>query len=452
MNLRNRFSLQEALSIFSAESKVKPSLSSLQRPFFGNGGRQTRPLLVLFSCIFSLFFVAAIHWGGILSRRRSPKGNPRHSAAAAPPSLHDYPEIYVANSPPFNHLQSYNVAVKERHPVQAGGTFVDGGNVPTQTEVVSPGGFGAFEEPVLRLIVLTMDRVASLRRLLKSLELAEYQGDRIDLDIWIDRRASNDEADGTMAAMVGAARECKWPYGVRSIHKRVQSAGLYEQWIYTWNVTEKSTETALILEDDLEVSRYFYKWLKKARRSYANDPAVGAFTLQRGELRPRQIRGVASGKLRMDETKHPVYKYRLLGTWGFAPEKHAWLEFRAWYKEMRLLEAKPYVANLMTTDWYKAQEKGKAVASTMWSAWWIKFADERGRFTVYANLPGSTTLASNYREGGMHYSDKPRKADFPVFNGPESDMRFPETPVYLDWDGRPISIDDGTVKFRRSPS
>lgn len=407
---------------------------------------------LLFSALISLVIViAVVAFSGVLS---PPKWRPRTMSAApakAQPSLHDYPQLFVANSSPFNHAASYSAAVRRRGPSgRSSNTFAGGAKIPTQTEVVSTVGIGAMEEPVLRLIVLTMDREESLRRLLQSLQRVNYDGDRVDLDVWIDRSSGSDEADETMSAMVGAARDCKWDHGVRSIHKRMENAGLYEQWIYTWNVTEQSTETALILEDDLEVSPQFYKWLKQARNLYAVDPAVGAFTLQRGELRPRQIPGVASGKLRVDESEHPVYKYRLLGTWGFAPEKKIWLEFRAWYEEMRVMEAKPYVAKLMTTDWYKAQEKGKKVASTMWSAWWIKFADEKGYFTVYANLPGGTTLASNYREGGMHYSDKPRKADFPVFKGSEADMKFPESPVYLDWDGRPITVGDGTVKFRRS--
>lgn len=412
--------------IFSAESKPKPSLSSLKYPF---GDQQLRMMRILAlmgaSCVTVLYIVYCTV--GRHPSLESPVDIPRG------PSLSDYPEVYVADSKPFND----DLNVGGEHSAVAKSLPVGDSRVRALSQDAIPDGLDQSIPPHLRIIVLTMDREASLRRLLRSLESADYAGDRVDLDIWIDRGSSTAEAEKTMASMVGASLERNWKHGVRTVHNRTENAGLYEQWIYTWNVTESTTEACVILEDDLEVSPSFYLWLREARKQYASDPSVAAFTLQRAELRPRQVRGVASGKLNVD-SKFPVFKYRLLGTWGFAPEKRAWLEFRTWYEEMRSTGARPYVDNLMTTSWYKSQEKGGPVAKTMWSQWFIKFADVNDYFTVYANLPDKSTLASNYREGGMHYSDKPRRADFPVFKGDVKSLVFPEDPIYLDWDGREL--------------
>jgi hypothetical protein len=308
-----------------------------------------------------------------------------------------------------------------------------------------PHGIDPAVEPVLRIIVLTMDRPASLKRLLVSLTEADYEGDRVDLDIWIDRANDTDIAENIIQSMASTARECHWPFGVRTIHKREHNAGLYEQWIYSWNVTDESTETAVILEDDLQVSPFFYVWLKRARVHYHLDPSVAAFTLQRGELRPRRPKDAPWTKLSVDQ-KHHVFKYKLLGTWGFAPQKAAWLDFRAWFEEMRQVGAKPYVRDLITTQWYREQEAkaGGDYAPSMWSQWFIMFTDVKHYYTVYANIVDGTTLASNWREDGLHYESKEvrRGADFPVFRGPASKLSFPETLINLDWDGTEVDPED----------
>jgi hypothetical protein len=442
--VRNRQTMAESVSapLFSAESKPKPSLSALKKSLSEPRTRTMRIAALLCASVSSLlyvmFFAGKRQNSDLLGRSVSTKG----------PSLADYPEVYVADSPPFKNLIGNNgVQFKSSRAAVSADA-----RVPAESESTVAPGIDETGDPELRVIVLTMDREPSLRRLLASLTAADFEGDRVDLDIWIDRASTSDEAGETLALMANTARTVNWTQGIKTIHKRVGNAGLYEQWIYTWNVTEDTTEVAVILEDDLEVSPRFYIWLKNARLHYASDPFVAAFTLQRAELRPRQRPGVASGKLVVDASK-PVFKYRLLGTWGFAPEKRPWLEFRAWYEEMRRVNARPYVDKLMTTNWYKSQEKGKIVANTMWSQWFIKFADVNDYFTVYANLPDGTTLASNYREGGLHYSDKPRKADFPVFKGDAASLVYPETTVYLDWDG--LELDNRssrTTSFRRPPS
>jgi hypothetical protein len=449
-SVRNRQSLFESLSdsLLSAKSKAKPPLSTLHKSPDGPRGRAARMVAAVCATVTAICVLAFYCANGARPALR--RGGTRVTPAA--PSLADYPKVLVAESAPFKEVSGNVDGRGAGAPARSVGPGF-GTRVPTESEAVTPVGMSnAGGAPALRIIVLTMDREASLRRLLASLRVAEYGDDRVDLDIWIDRPSKSDGADETMAAMVSACtRDFRWTQGVRTVHRRLENAGLYEQWIYTWNVTEDSTEAAVILEDDLEVSPHFYTWLKQARQAYSSDPSVAAFTLQRGELRPRQVPGVASGKLRVDESR-PVFKYRLLGTWGFAPEKGAWLEFRAWYEEMRRVGARPYVDNLVTTSWYKAQEKGGTVARTMWSQWFIKFSDVNGYFTVYSNIAGGSTLASNYREGGMHYSDKPRRADFPVFKGSPAELSFPASPVYLDWDGRELpNRPSAPFHFRRPP-
>lgn len=339
-------------------------------------------------------------------------------------SVEDYPAFLVSES------QSFKSAGASASAGDSQSSLV---SAPSDKEITVATNIDSDEEPVARIIVITMDREGSLRRLLDSLVKANYGEDHVDLDIWIDRGKDKPIHEG----ILHACQTTDWKQGTKTIHKRASNAGLYQQWIYTWNITAETTEFAVILEDDLEVSPAFYQWLRVARAAYAQDPDVGAFTLQRSTLRPRQVKGVASGPLDIP-SEHPVFKYRLLGTWGFAPQRDQWVEFRKWFEEKRAKGEKPYVDGLVTTYWYREQEKD-GFAPNMWSQWWIKFVDEKGYFTVTAHLPDGTTLASNWRESGLHYSKNRPSADFPVFRGNDEQFVMPDNPILVDWDGLIIS-------------
>lgn len=341
-----------------------------------------------------------------------------------PFSVHDYPAILVSNSSNFN------------------AKALSSDNNDLQTPLVSPRSedevthaptFDGAEEPVARIIVLAMDRENSFKRLLTSLENANYGEDHVNIDIWIDRGKKTPIHDGVLQA----SRNLDWKHGTKTVHKRSENAGLYKQWIYTWNITDETTEFAVILEDDLEVSPAFYQWLRVARAAYSQDSDVGAFTLQRSMLRPRHGRILGSGPLKIPD-EHHVFKYKLLGTWGFAPQRDQWVEFRKWFEDKKAKGEKPYVDGLITTGWYKSQEVD-GFAPNMWSQWWIKFVDEKNYYTVTAHLPDGTTLAANWRETGLHYSKNKPTRDFPLFRGNEEQFVLPDDPILVDWDGRIIS-------------
>lgn len=291
----------------------------------------------------------------------------------------------------------------------------------------------------LRVIVMTMNRGQSLLRLLESLGRGEYEGGEcIDLDIWVDKGNGEDYEE-----VLRVVRGYGWEFGVKSVHERLEKAGLYEQWIYTWEGIEGGgvREMAVILEDDLEVSPQYWRWLKEVKGRYGGRKDVGAYTLQRGSLRAMQIKGKYSGGLKVPE-EFEVYLYLLLGTWGFAPKAECLVRFRRWFEDMRGKGLKPYVKGLMPTDWYKGQENKDGFAPRMWSMWWIKFADVNKVFTLYANMKEKTTLAANWREKGLHYSKGVPKRDYEIYNDTQFRIDWPKHLLRLDWAGRTIKGSD----------
>ena len=87
--------------------------------------------------------------------------------------------------------------------------------------------------PALRLLVITYKRAESLKRLLKSLDRAEYYGDRIDLDIWIDMPSGGSLDDAVVKVADGHA----WNFGTKTVHKRESNGGLRAQWHDTWDAS-----------------------------------------------------------------------------------------------------------------------------------------------------------------------------------------------------------------------
>lgn len=292
-------------------------------------------------------------------------------------------------------------------------------------------GVNAENPPKGRLIVMTMNRANSLQRLLTSLQKADYGKDRVDLDIWIDRVDSTAPLNLDIARVVGALH---WNHGAKTVYTRLQPGGLYQQWMYTWDL-DSPGDIAVLLEDDLELSPAFYQWLKRARSKYGMEPDVGGFTLQRSVIRTRKPPShVYQGHLRLPPGTN-IFKYRLQGSWGFAPKREVWREFLAWFEAKRRAGEKPYVDGLITTAWYKGQERGDAIAKTMWTQWFVKFVDERDYFCVTPWAPKGTTLSGNWKEPGLHFGKKATTTDYRIFQGSVSEFKWPEKLLKLDWDG-----------------
>ena len=98
------------------------------------------------------------------------------------------------------------------------------------------------------------------------------------------------------------------------------------QWIDTWRPRDDTdVELGLILEDDMSVSPYAYRWLRAVHNAYRHlSDFVGAsiqsdkiFTLSERPKGP-----VAAPK------SDTVVMYKCLGTWGFSPRPLHWRRFQ----------------------------------------------------------------------------------------------------------------------------
>lgn len=289
------------------------------------------------------------------------------------------------------------------------------------------------DTPALRILVITMgNRHKSCMRLLNSLvNTLNPDDDQLDLDVWFD-------ADPNQAS-IDAVQSLYWPHGEFKVHVWPQPAGLARQWLDTWELStpgglgNHTTELGLVLEDDLEVSPHYWRWLKAAHTRYATEPRIGTYSLMRVNLCAKRC-GVMRGG------REPVFAYKLIGTWGTAFKASYMQRLRAHYADLTLRGIHPRVPGLTPDDWY-ATFVSKKTTRRMWEMYPIHYAEHHpneGGYTLYAKCAGGYTLSSNWREPGLNYAGT-AKRDWPTLKTWQPTLtEFPDTLTYLDWSGRGV--------------
>ena len=122
--------------------------------------------------------------------------------------------------------------------------------------------------------------------------------------------------------------DCIIRYEYMAIHYYVQtrSVGIMGQWIDTWRPRDDSDiELGLILEDDISVSKYAYRWLRAVHRFYRNRTDFVGCTLTSDQM--SVLSASPKGPLAAPKTD-TVLMYKCLGTWGFSPRPLHWRRFQ----------------------------------------------------------------------------------------------------------------------------
>jgi len=175
----------------------------------------------------------------------------------------------------------------------------------------------------LRIIVTAYNRATSLTTLLESLDTLELDGHSAVIEIWIDRHRKTGKVH---QQTLKAASEFQWSRGLTRVHVHTEHVGIYGQWIDTWRpLDDTDNELALIVEDDLSVSIYAYRWVRAVFRAYSHRADFAGASLtshQMHILSPRPKRRLQGPQ------NHTVMMYKCFGTWGFVPKALHWRLFQ----------------------------------------------------------------------------------------------------------------------------
>lgn len=255
--------------------------------------------------------------------------------------------------------------------------------------------------------VLTFNRLSSLARCLYSLSNAHYDNStKVHLHIYIDhfqQTPQDEKGPPDLDAKLNLSRQIlgfvdrfKWDIGEKLVHYRTLNVGLQSQWLEAWFPTSDH-EFAFVVEDDLEVSPMYFKFLKSLILQYYYDranfnPMIYGASLQR----PRFVPGKHGNKIQLDG-RTQIFLYQLVGTWGQLLFPRPWKEFRFWYDTHKAKGLKPFLDGMVTTGWYKK------LGERIWTPWFIKFIHERGYFNLYTNFMNERALCVSHRDAGVNY-------------------------------------------------
>lgn len=280
--------------------------------------------------------------------------------------------------------------------------------------------------------VLTFDRIESLRRCLRSLAAADYGGDRVNIHVFVDHFHSINATNGSDARVNEKLEESRrildlvddleWLHGEKLVLYRIGNVGLQAQWLEAWWPVSDD-DFAFVVEDDLEVSPLYYKYLKALILKYYYDisnysPLIYGASLQR----PRFVAGKHGNKLQVDrETR--LFLYQIVGTWGQLLFPKPWKEFRLWYDAHKAMDLKPYLNGMVTTGWYKK------MGERIWTPWFIKFIHANGYYNIYTNFLHERALTISHRDAGVNYGKTA---------GPDSNLLTEQSLDFDIWEMQPL--------------
>ncbi|KAK4763507.1 hypothetical protein SAY87_012945 [Trapa incisa] len=257
--------------------------------------------------------------------------------------------------------------------------------------------------------IITQDRSTSLQRLLDSLSKAYYVGDEIPISFNMDSKV-----DEATIKLVGSF---DWPHGPKTLRRRIIQGGLIRAVSESW-YPASDDDYGLLLEDDIEVSPYYYLWIKYALLAYHYDPQVSLPELSSISLYTPKLVEVVKERPKWNPTEffkdiHPntPYLHQLPCSWGAVFFPKQWREFYV-YMNMRFTED----AKANPVQIPKSRTNG-------WQASWKKFLIDmmylRGYVSLYPNFPNQASFSTNHMEPGAHISAKDNvvkhdKTDFEV--------------------------------------
>ena len=290
--------------------------------------------------------------------------------------------------------------------------------------VMPPSALLRWHEPLVEIAIITHRRPASLRRLLRSLRCAHHLGDEIAVTISVEHGADDET--------LRLARTWPWPHGARRVFRRVVRGGLIAAVVDSWYPSSNHSY-GLLLEDDIEVSPFYYVYLKLLlmRHVYADaadggngghmlpsvlgislyTPRLVELTMPRRHidlfqvLGPSSERAVAAAAAAAIPTgdgggRGHLFLQQLPCSWGQLFFPAHWREFHS-YMRRRVHEGAAEV------------QIPHSACCPGWSTSWKKFLIElcflRGYVVLYPNFANQTSLSTNHLEPGEHIQGKANK-------------------------------------------
>ena len=337
--------------------------------------------------------------------------------------------------------ESMKAAAAATSSVKGGGSGVVVKIPSSPSRPSSPRPGGTPPKP-FRIVILTQHRHRSLSRLLVSIEATDFgpfdnEGSRawlsphleIHVDGVSDSWSAHKVEDRNRTIEVASSFEFR--NGTKDVQIRKTAGGLRSAWFEAWK-PGSDDERAVILEDDMELSPLWYRWLTRAWDSYGDRDDVGGISLCRQRLR------ASDGEIVMMQHQGGPFLYRVPGSFGFSPNARHWGPFMRWTRYTDLDSAIVDVKGTVTTNWHRASPDS-------WEQFWIWWCWGKnsyqpkdgggGLYTLYVHSRVGALIA-HWAEPGVHATLPANRNDTPLKATEAVLEMFPKELDRYGWDYR----------------
>eukprot|EP00128_Syssomonas_multiformis_P005162 Colp12_sorted_trinity150504_noHs@33733 len=236
--------------------------------------------------------------------------------------------------------------------------------------------------------VFCWKRLASLQRLMDSLLASHYGGHDLTLVFNVEGEPGED--------VVQYVNGFNWPYGIKRIKQNKERKGLEKTIISAWD-PQSMSEYAVFLEDDIEVSPYWYIWVFMGLDKYVLNPrskdenmiGISLYTPRLNQIAYPFVKWLPDREM----PDHQPFLFQLPCSWGALYFPRQWREFRDFY-------------DMRTQPEYSEMVPIPDARSNKWSRSWKKYLIEqmyvRGTYMLYPNFPNQEAFSTNHLEVGEH--------------------------------------------------
>ena len=259
--------------------------------------------------------------------------------------------------------------------------------------------------PTVLIAVLTMDRALPLARLLSSLARARYECSPVDLTFYVDMPRQTRQHDHQVIELIN---NYAWSYGEKHILLQSHNVGLASNWFSV--EVDDVHDYILILEDDMELSSYFYTFISSLHRHKIMISAnVTSFCLHPGDWEINVDLDCKTSRF-----SNILYESPEPCNWAPVWKASSWRMYMRWVVEMKLHDNKPFVPESIGYNYNIYLKKLYDVQSPwVWRYnWEHRKISMRYSFSKCNTLLREEYFATNHKEPGEHYHKKSKNKFF----------------------------------------
>lgn len=229
----------------------------------------------------------------------------------------------------------------------------------------------------IAICIIAYNRLSSLKRVLKSLEQANYDSE-ITLLISIDKSNST--------IVEEYAKKYIWNKGCKIVITHKENLGLRRHVLKSGDLL-KEYDALIVLEDDISVAPSFYYYAKQCINKYYNNDNIAGISLYNFPLNYQNQKPFYPL-----QTDSDVYLMQCAQSWGQVWMKKQWFEFKEWYLAHN-------------EEFHELPHLPKAICNwpkSSWLKYHTRYCIEKNKYFVYPYV----SLSTNNADIGTHYNKK----------------------------------------------